>query len=87
MGPCYSVVVRSPALSVGSRQSYLFTLAMYTSVLGENFWWVPLGALVSTFQNGVFEECMETNCSPESLPIYALIGGFLRLKILQKNLR
>lgn len=45
-----------------------------------------LGALVSTIQNGVFEECMETNCSPESLPIYALIGGFLRLKILQENL-
>lgn len=90
MGPSHSVrwwPGVQLTLSVGSRESFLFTLAVYILVLGENFQWVPdLGAFVSTIQNSVFEECMETNCAPESLPIYALIGGSLRLQILQKNL-
>lgn len=59
--------------------TYLYLMRIFRGSL-------TLGAFVSTIQNSVFEECMETNCSPESLPIYSLIGGFLRLKILQKNL-
>lgn len=45
-----------------------------------------LGVLVSAIQSSVFEECMETNCSPKYLPIYVLIGGFMRLKILWESL-
>lgn len=47
---------------------------------------LALGALVSIIQNNIFEECMETNCPPEFLPVCTVIGGFIRLKILQKNL-
>lgn len=59
--------------------TYLYLVRIFSGSL-------TLVAIVSTTQNSVFEECMETNCSPESLPIYALIGGFLRLQILQQNL-
>lgn len=47
---------------------------------------LALGALVSIIQNNIFEECMETNCPPEFLPVCTVIGGFIIKNIAEEPL-